>query len=80
MKVVILYEGDPECVDPLDSHHEPRKHFEEVDGDVIVLWRTQTDVDSPEGHDDLHFVGQGIFGNVTIKQARQILRKAGVRE
>lgn len=78
MKVVILFGPDPECVDPLDTHQQPRRHHEEIEGDVVVLWRTQTDPDEADGHDDIHVAGQGIFEHITTKQARKFAKKAGL--
>lgn len=78
MKVAILFEPDEDCIDPRDTHKRPRTHYELLEGDVLVLWRDQTNVDRAEGTDDIHFVGDGVFENVTLKQLRKIARKAGL--
>ena len=73
--VVIVFEPDPSCVDPRDGEHLPRRHAEFLTGDVLVLWRERIRPDAADGTVRTHLWGDGIFANVTVKEARKILRR-----
>lgn len=77
MRVVILYGPDEECVDPRDPHQSPRSHFDQASEDVIVVWRTVRDPDSPDGDELWHFVGDGIFSEFVDEDIKPMLAAIG---
>jgi hypothetical protein len=77
-RVVILWEPDDSCVDPLDSDANPRRHYDDAGLDFFLVWRQQVDADEPDGHDDIHVAAGGIFEHISLKQAQRIVRKMGL--
>lgn len=77
VKIAVLYDPDESCVDPKDEHAQPRRHFDLVEGDAILMWVVpHGDLDGPEGadnHQDIHVVGTGRFENVTIALANEAM-------
>lgn len=67
-KVILLYEPDEDCVDPLDEHKTPRRHYDEAGEDAIVIWFQPHGDPDGEGGEVGHIVGFGRFENVTIDQ------------
>ena len=77
-QVIIAFDPDPDCTDPLDTAHLPRRHAEVLTGDVIVIWRETIGDPDGNGRQRTHLWGSGIFENVTGKEARRALRKIGL--
>lgn len=78
-QVLIVYEPDDSCVDPLDEHGDGRRHVELIpdDADCVVIWRkVQGDPDGA-GHVDTHIYGMGTFANVTIEEVMAALAEMG---
>ena len=77
MRIIVLWEPDDECRDPLDKHGTPRRHYDEITGDAILMWLTDHgDPDGPEdddNHQDIHVAGMGRFENVTIDLANEAM-------
>lgn len=75
MRIIVLFDADDNCVDPLDEAATPRRHYDEVvsGGDSLVMWREYGD--HFKGGMRTHFVGSGVFENVQVKQLDKALRK-----
>lgn len=84
MRVLLLFEGDPECVDPKDEARLPRRHYDEIppDADVILIWRET--IGNPDGPTNdknwprWHLFSTGVFENLRMKDFKKVLRKLGV--
>lgn len=80
--VIIAFDQDEDCVDPLDAHKAPRRHVEVIpDGaDVLVIWRTKVGdpdkADDEDNHEDIHVVGMGVYESITLAQAHAALAEA----
>lgn len=76
-----MYEGDESCIDPLDDKHEPRKHYDELDGkqDVLIIYRDVVgDPDTDEGWPRWHLLGQGVFDNMRMKDFKKLAKRLGI--
>lgn len=75
MKVAIVFEPDLDLgTDPLDEHNTPRRLGEFLDSDrmdVLVAWREWGD--QFEDGFRTHFVGSGIWENLTEEQYDDLL-------
>lgn len=81
MRVLVLYDGDEDCIDPLDKARQPRKHYDEIprEADVLVIYRDVVgNPDTNEGWPRWHMTGQGVFEHVRMKDFKKVLRKLGV--
>ena len=77
MMVLVLYEPDEECLDPLDDAKKGRRHVDTIEDDVLVVWReTHGDPDG-DGHDAWHIAAMGIFQNVTPDEVKAAIEQLG---
>lgn len=80
--VIVAFDPDEDCVDPLDRHKTGRRHVEVIgdDQDCLVIWRTRVgDPDKAEdedNHEDIHVVGFGTYESITLAQAHAALAEA----
>lgn len=75
MAVVLLYgPGHEEARNPGDW---PSRHYDQIpDGaDVLVIWRTVREPDSPDGQELYHVYSAGAWENVTAKAAMRALKR-----
>jgi hypothetical protein len=71
--VILLYEPDEDCVDPLDPQRSPRRHYDVVSDDAIVVWFQPHGDPDGEGGEVGHIIGFGRFENVTNEQVREAI-------
>lgn len=74
MKVAIVFEPDPDLgFDPLDQHQSVRRQGEFLDSerlDIFIAWREVGD--QFEGGSRTHFIGAGIWENLSESQHEQL--------
>lgn len=76
MRVILLFDVDPDMPDPERGHPEGVHTYEYIprDADVIVLWRERGE-SFKGGYRDHAFV-QGVFENIGRKHINRIIRAA----
>lgn len=76
MRVLLLYEPQEDCVDPLDQHHTPRSHYDLIpeNADCLLLWRQPIGDQDADGHLDVHVFGQGVMESITTEEGLRIMR------
>lgn len=76
MRVILLFEEDPECVNEFNDHRELRTHYNEVprNADCLVVWQTYHGDPDGDGHQAWEVIGTGRFEEVTPKQIRKAVK------
>lgn len=73
MKVMIVFDGDPETPDPEAGHPEGivRGEFLPAGMDVLIFYREWGD--QFEGGSRTHMLGGGSWENLSVEQIREVL-------